>query len=108
MLSPPMRNPSSYTNELKLEVTLEALREQITQRELSTKYDIPQPLISIWKKNAIASIQASIEHGNKRGPKRKEPSGALAKTLKSTELGRIRRLSRQLKSVAATLEEEVK
>jgi hypothetical protein len=51
-----------YPKELKLRVTLEALREKMPQCEIGALYSVPQPLISIWKKAAIETIRDNIHY----------------------------------------------
>ena len=55
-----------YPKELKLHVTLEALRERIPQCELGAMYGIPQSLISIWKKAAIETIRGNIHYKQRK------------------------------------------
>ncbi len=53
----PRKSAVTYDKETKIEVALEALKEKITQRELSIKLGVPQPLIRNWKDLAIRSVR---------------------------------------------------
>lgn len=71
---PEGRIHTHYPKELKLHVTLEALRERIPQSELGARYGIPQSLISIWKKAAVEAIQSNIHYKQR---KRREALGLM-------------------------------
>jgi hypothetical protein len=55
-----------YPKELKMHVTLEALRERMPQCEIGEIYGVPQTLISIWKRAAIEAIRGNIHYKVRR------------------------------------------
>ena len=55
-----------YPKELKMHVTLEALRERMPQSEIGEIYGVPQSLISIWKRAAIEAIRGNIHYKVRR------------------------------------------
>lgn len=55
-----------YPRELKVHVTLEALRERMPQAEIGEIYGVPQSLVSIWKKAAIEAIRGNIHYKTRK------------------------------------------
>ncbi len=53
---------------IKIEVAIEALRGNITRRELSKRFGVPQALIITWKDLALQSIRECFEKETRRGP----------------------------------------
>lgn len=65
------RKLTHYPWHVKLEVVLEALNSRTTQAEVSRKFGVSQPIISVWKRSAIECLEAHFRSGNqvkKRAP----------------------------------------
>lgn len=99
------RPPGNYPAELKLQVTLEALKGDLTQRELSIKYGVPQPLISIWKSLGVQCIRESIDKPSSKGRKKSPPSNPLDQILAAAEVKSLQRLIHTLRDTADQLEQ---
>jgi transposase-like protein len=70
------RSRTSYPTDLRLAATLGALKETMTQSQLSELFGVPQPQISLWKRNAIESIRMSIINnpkGKLKAPQARNP-----------------------------------
>lgn len=59
-------SPKTYSRRFKYEVTLEAIRGVLTQREISTRYQVPQPLVSRWKNLGLEAIEELIASPHRR------------------------------------------
>lgn len=94
-----------YPKELKLHVTLEALRERVPQGELGAMYGIPQSLISIWKKAAVEAIRSNIHYKQR---KRREALGLAAEPDSGAETtsDAARHLCRILRDAARKIERD--
>lgn len=99
------RPPGNYPAELKLQVTLDALKGDLTQRELGIKYGVPQPLISIWKSLGVQSIRESIDKPSNKGRKKAMPSNPLDQILAAAEVKSLNRLIHMLRDTADQLEQ---
>ncbi len=66
------RTRASYPTELRLAATLGALKETMSQSQLSQLFGVPQPQISLWKTNAIENIRMSIMNNSKAEAKAPE------------------------------------
>ena len=70
------RPKTSYPTDLRLAATLGALKETMTQSQLSELFGVPQPQINLWKTNAIESIRMSIINspkGKLKAPEARHP-----------------------------------
>lgn len=99
------RPPGNYPAELKLQVTLDALKGDLTQRELGIKYGVPQPLISIWKSLGVQSIRESIDKPSNKGRKKAAQSHPLDQILAAAEVKSLNRLIHMLRDTADQLEQ---
>lgn len=61
-----------YDKKLKRKVALEALKEEMTLSELSSKYGVPSHRISIWKKEVLGYISEAFENKSKSKKKAEE------------------------------------
>lgn len=52
-----MSKPKQYTSTFKGKVALEAIREEATIAQLSSKYNIPPSSIGGWKKQALENFR---------------------------------------------------
>lgn len=50
---------------VKLEVVLEALNSKTTQAEVSRKFGVSQPIISVWKRSALECLEEHFRSGNR-------------------------------------------
>ncbi len=55
----------NYDKKFKAKVALEALKEEHTLAELSSKYCVPGHRISIWKKDAKVYLSEAFENKSK-------------------------------------------
>jgi transposase-like protein len=107
-----------YPKELKLHVTLEALRERVPQSEIGATYGVPQSLVSIWKKAAVETIRGNIHYKQR---KRREALGLMEDPAQEEELlppasaeavqqlcSILRGAARQLERDPAALEQLIK
>lgn len=97
-----------YPKDLKLHVTLEALRERLPQGELGAIYGIPQSLISIWKKAAVEAIRSNIHYKHR---KRREALGLVAdsaseEALSAAPADAVQHLCRILRDAARQIERD--
>ena len=60
------RMKKNYDKALKRKVALEAIKEEKTLTELSSKYSVPIHRISIWKKEALDCLAHAFESTSKR------------------------------------------
>jgi transposase len=51
----------SYDKKFKTKVALEALKEELTLAEISSKYGVPSHRISVWKREAKTFLIAAFE-----------------------------------------------
>ena len=51
----------TYDKKFKRKVALEAIREEKTLAEISSKYGVPSKRISIWKKQALSYLSEAFE-----------------------------------------------
>ena len=58
-----VRKRNTYNKEFKAKVALEALKEESTLQELSSKYGVSAILISKWKKQAKESMADAFHRG---------------------------------------------
>ncbi len=59
-----------YDKKFKRKVALEAIKEESTIAEISSKYGVPSKRISIWKKDALSYLAEAFE--NKTKSKKKD------------------------------------
>ncbi|MGB1130602.1 MAG: hypothetical protein ACPG4K_11175 [Haloferula sp.] len=52
-----------YPWELKLEVALAAIRGEARQSEISHKYGVSQPMVSLWKRSAMRCLEEHFRRG---------------------------------------------
>lgn len=52
-----------HTADFKSKVALEAIRQQQTTNELTTKYGVHATQINAWKKQALSAIPAAFRNG---------------------------------------------
>lgn len=64
------RQRRNFTAKLKAKVALEAVKENQTMSELSTKHEVHANMISAWKKNLTDRAEELFD--NKRGRKSEE------------------------------------
>jgi len=50
-----------FSSKFKTRVALDAIKEQLTLRELATKYEVHPTQITTWKKEFIANASAAFE-----------------------------------------------
>lgn len=62
----------TYPAELKAAVVLEALKEQLTMEEISSKYEVPVHQIHRWKKQAKENMAKLFQRGKKKEEKEKD------------------------------------
>jgi transposase-like protein len=98
------RSAVTYDNETKIEVAMEALKEKITQRELSIKLGVPQPLIRSWKDLATQSIRECFEKESNRGPGKRTKSARLDSQSTGTDLIALQQLAGTLRETADLIE----
>lgn len=100
----PARPHGGYPASFRLEVTLEALKGNRTQREISEQYGITQALVSIWKSKAIEILEDAIENkcGKTRRLSRKIDS--LDQVFASADIASFQNLIRMLRDAATSLE----
>lgn len=58
-----------FSSKFKTKVVLEALKEQSTLQELSSKYELQSTQISKWKKEFIENASASFDSKQKKDTK---------------------------------------
>lgn len=103
-ISPP--TPKIYPKKLKYEVTLEAIRETLTQRDISLHYKVPQPLVSRWKAIGLEAIQEAISSSRRRKHTIiRQPFSALEEALTASDQLTLTNLRETLKSAMTILEE---
>lgn len=90
---------SVFPPEVKTEVAIEALKGNLSQREISAKFNLSQPIVSQWRRKAIESIEAGFR--GQPSQDEKHPSGAQMdpKTLHKLEM-HLREAGRLLESIA--------
>lgn len=98
------KSPSVHTSEFKLTVILETLRGSLTQREIGEKYNIPQPLVSLWKSSAIEAIRDDLDGRKRRKPERPTVASPLDHLLAAADEQSIERLCDTLRSTASQIE----
>lgn len=62
----------SYDKQFKTKVSLEALKEELTLAELSSKYGVPGNRISIWKKEAKIYLSEAFDKKLKSSKKEED------------------------------------
>ena len=55
----------TYDKKFKRKVALEAIKEEKTLAEISSKYGVPSNRISIWKKEALLCLSDAFEKKSK-------------------------------------------
>ena len=103
---PDGRSNFEYPHELKVEVILEVFKGNARQSEISERYGVPQPLISLWRKAAIEGIVNSL-HGKKRGRPPARSGFALVDDLSEAE-ALVLRLGATLKENTELLENSLR
>ena len=58
-----MAKRKNHSPEFKAEVSLEAIREEMTLAELSKKHGVHPNMISTWKRAAISNMSSAFERG---------------------------------------------
>lgn len=98
------KSPSVHSGEFKLTVILETLRGSLTQREIGEKYNIPQPLVSLWKSSAIEAIREDLDGRKKRRTERPTIASPLDHLLAAADEQSIERLCATLRKTASQIE----
>ena len=98
------RRPSSHSSEFKLSVILETLRGNTTQREVGQKYNVPQPLVSLWKSRAINAIRDALDGGKKLRVDHRDVAGPLDRLMDASDEHSIESLCANLRKTASLLE----
>ncbi len=62
----------TYDKNFKRKVALEALKEEKTLAEISSKYGVPSTRISLWKKQAMSYLSEAFEKKSKLRKKEDE------------------------------------
>ena len=55
----------TYDKKFKSKVALEAIKEEKTLAEISSKYGVPAKRISIWEKDALSYLSEAFENKSK-------------------------------------------
>ena len=58
----------TFTSEFKTKVVLELLKGQLTTAQISSKFEVHQNQISLWKKHFMANIHHVFEDEKKKPP----------------------------------------
>ncbi len=98
------KSPSVHSSEFKLTVILETLRGSLTQREIGEKYNIPQPLVSLWKSSAIEAIRDDLDGRKKRRTERPAIASPLDHLMAAADEQSIERLCSTLRKTASQIE----
>ena len=53
-----------YISELKLEVALIALKEELTTAEISQKYGVSRSVINTWRREALEHLRSTFDKGS--------------------------------------------
>lgn len=61
-----------YNASLKGKVALEALKEHSTTSEISSKYEISQRLIQLWRKEVVENVSSIFSKNNLKELKKKD------------------------------------
>jgi transposase-like protein len=93
-----------HSNEFKLTVILATLRGDLTQREVGEKYNIQQPLVSLWKTSAIDAIRDDLAGRKKRRAERARVASPLDHLLAAADEESIKRLCAALRKTAFQIE----
>jgi hypothetical protein len=97
--------PENYSDELKIQVTLDALKGTLTQRELGIQYGVPQPLVSVWKSIGIQCVRDAIKNPPRRGRKKTGTPHPLDHLLAPADIKTLQRLTNMLRETADLLEQ---
>lgn len=62
----------TYEPSFKKKVALEAIKEEYTLAELSSKYEVPSNRISAWKQEALSYLSLAFEQKSKNKKKDEE------------------------------------
>lgn len=55
-----------HSTEKKFKVVIESLKENMTQAEITGKYQVHSTQINTWKKQALEAIKTALSSGKKR------------------------------------------
>jgi len=62
----------TYDKNFKRKVALEAIKEEKTLAEISSRYEVPSVRISLWKKQALNYLSEAFEKKSKSRKKEEE------------------------------------